>query len=316
MRCYRLQGVITRARIALGVALVGAALATVLFVRASQTESPIQAYASSAAAVQEAAPAGGRPTAMEDTALSTRGGRGPIQAPLTTTTADAPTPTPTDIPQTTVTLSPISLPTPEPAPVHGQAQTAPLRVGLQAGHWKTSELPAELAGLRGSTGAAGDGWREVDVTVDIARRVAALLQEENVVVDLMPATVAAGYKADAFVTIHGDANANPSISGYKLARSTRSSIPAKDDALLQAISSEYGAATGLKFHEGSITLNMTAYYAFANWGIAHSAASTTPSVILELGFLTTPDDRQILTGQPDRVAEGIAKGMMRFLRDS
>lgn len=151
------------------------------------------------------------------------------------------------------------------------------------------------------------------MNLDISRRVVALLEKENLQIDLIPATVPKQYKADAFVSVHGDANSNTSVSGYKLARATRSSIPAKDDALLRAISTEYAAATGLRNHPATITVNMTAYYAFANRGIEHSVAPTTPAVILELGFLTTYSDRQLLLGQPDRVAEGIAKGILKFL---
>jgi N-acetylmuramoyl-L-alanine amidase len=115
------------------------------------------------------------------------------------------------------------------------------------------------------------------------------------------------------VALHGDANSNTSLSGYKLARSSRSSIPAKDDALLNAISGEYAAATGLPNHPGTITVNMTAYYAFANRGIDHSIAPTTPGVILEMGFLTTAKDRSLLVEQPDLVAGGIARGILKYL---
>ena len=181
------------------------------------------------------------------------------------------------------------------------------------GHWRNSELPAELAGLRGSTGGAGSGWREVDVNLDIGQRVAALLQQQNVVVDLIPATVPSHYAADAFVALHCDANSNTTLSGYKLARASWSRIPATDDALLNAISSEYAAATGLRNHPPTITLAMTAYYAFDNRQLEHAVAPTTPAVILEMGFLTTAKDRQFLMEQPDRAAQGIANGILRFL---
>jgi len=187
------------------------------------------------------------------------------------------------------------------------------RVGIQVGHWKNSELPAELASLRGSTGAAGNGWREVDVNLDISRRVAALLEKQGVTVDLIPATVPIRYKADAFIAVHGDANSNTSVSGYKLARASASRNAARDDALLNAVSSAYGSATGLRFHAGTITRNMTSYYAFSQ-GLQHSVDASTPAVILELGFLTTTSDRKLLLEQPDRAAEGIANGIAKFLQ--
>ncbi len=189
------------------------------------------------------------------------------------------------------------------------------KVGIQAGHWKTNEYPAELAKLRSSTGAAGSGWREVDVNLDIARRVVAILDKSGVRAELLPATVPVQYEADAFVSIHGDANGSTSVSGYKAARATSSRIPEKDDALVRTIESEYQAATGLKKHPGTITQNMTQYYAF-NKKLDHAVGDQTPSVILELGFLTTKSDRDLLTQQPDKVAEGIAAGILDYLGES
>src|SRR6476661_4990377 len=54
-------------------------------------------------------------------------------------------------------------------------QRGPLRVGLQAGHWKNAELPASLARLRSSTGTAAAGRTEVAFNLDIANRTARLL---------------------------------------------------------------------------------------------------------------------------------------------
>lgn len=187
------------------------------------------------------------------------------------------------------------------------------RVGIQVGHWKAAELPAELASLRTSTGAAGSGWREMDVNMDIGRRVVALLEREGITVDLIPSTVPPDYRADAFVSLHCDANSSTGLSGWKVARATASRIPNTDDDLAQAIGAEYGPAVGLKEHRATITQNMLQYYAF-NQRLKHSVAPTTPSVILEMGFLTNPSDRRLLQQeQPDRAAEGIARGVMRFL---
>ncbi len=230
--------------------------------------------------------------------------------PATVVPTAPPPPTaapPTAVPTAKPTAVPAAAPPPPPAP-------APqLRVGIQAGHWKESELPAELASLRGATGASGSGWRELDVNLDIAQRVAGILRDKSILVDVLPATVPVAYKADAFVAIHGDANSNPSASGYKAASARWSQIPQKDDALVQTITSEYGAATGMKLHSGSITEDMRQYYAF-NWPqLQHAVASTTPSAIVETGFLTTASDRKLLLEQPDRAAIGIANGILRFL---
>jgi len=217
-------------------------------------------------------------------------------------------------PQSAITPSSEMTDTAASAPRAELPADAP-KVGIQAGHWKTNEYPAELARLRSSTGAAGSGWREVDVNLHIARRVVAILEESGVRAELLPATVPVQYEADAFVSIHGDANGATSVSGYKAARATSSRIPAKDDALARAVESEYQAATGLKKHPGTITTNMTQYYAF-NKSLDHAVGHQTPAVILELGFLTTKSDRDLLTQQPDRVAEGVAAGIMDYLGES
>src|SRR5215213_2908938 len=54
----------------------------------------------------------------------------------------------------------------------------PKRVGLQAGHWRTHEIPAELRGLGPGTSAGGrDEW---EVNLDLAERTAALLRAAGV----------------------------------------------------------------------------------------------------------------------------------------
>jgi hypothetical protein len=207
-------------------------------------------------------------------------------------------------------------PTVEPTSEPLVAMSLPLltgtRVGIQAGHWKCEEFPAELASLRTSTGAAGKGWREVDINLQLSRKVIVLLEARGIEVDLLPATVPPDYKADAFVSIHGDANNNTGLSGFKIARSARSTIPAIEDRLVAAMRAEYEVGTGLKWHQATITPNMLHYYAF-NQRLRHSVAPTTPSVILEIGFLTNAGDLKLVTEQQDRIAQAIADGIVRFL---
>src|SRR5690242_6743701 len=85
-------------------------------------------------------------------------------------------------------------------------QSRPLRVGLQAGHWKNAQLPASQARLRSSIGTAAAGRTEVALNLDLANRTASLLRAQGIVVDILPATVPTGYRADAFVAIHADGN--------------------------------------------------------------------------------------------------------------
>lgn len=186
------------------------------------------------------------------------------------------------------------------------------RVGLQVGHWESDELPVELAILRTERGANAAGFAEVGINYAIAGRVAALLTARGITVDLLPATVPPGYTADAFIAIHSDYNNSPAMGGFKLARFRDSAIPARDDALIAAITTEYGAATG-QGRDGYITRAMTGYYAFNGADFRHAIASQTPGVIIELGFLTNPADRALLTERQETVAAGLAGGIIRFL---
>ena len=203
-----------------------------------------------------------------------------------------------------MTALPTAIPIPPP-PISA-------RVGIQVGHWQAADLPAELAGLRAEMGASANGYREVDLNLQIARQVAALLAARGITVDLLPATIPPGYRADAFVAIHCDYNNNPAMSGFKLARYGDSADPARDDALLRAIAGTYGATTGQPT-DPHVTRAMVYYYAFNSDLLAHAIAPQTPGVIIELGFLTNAGDLALLAGAQPTVAAGLARGIIGYL---
>jgi N-acetylmuramoyl-L-alanine amidase len=184
-------------------------------------------------------------------------------------------------------------------------------VGLQAGHLNASELPDELARFRTSTGARYGNVTEADLTYDIARRVQQLLESEGVAVDLLPATIPPSYDADAFVAIHADGAASAGPRGWKVATPWRASRASQQ--LLAAVADSYGPATSLPEDVGGITVNMRGYYAFNNRRHQHAVARTTPAIIVEMGFMTNASDRVVLFNQPDRVASGIARGVLAYL---
>jgi hypothetical protein len=188
----------------------------------------------------------------------------------------------------------------------------PRRVGIQAGHWKMAEVPDEMARMVGQTGTSAAGFVEWQVNLDIAGRVATRLRSANVVVDILPATIPEGYLADAFVSLHADGDRTGNDRGFKVAHGSRRGP--YEPRLVTAIIEEYGRATGLPWLPG-VSRNMTGYYAFA-WGrFQASVAPHVPAAILEMGFLTHVDDRAMLVGQPDRIADGISRGIMRFLEE-
>jgi hypothetical protein len=190
----------------------------------------------------------------------------------------------------------------------------PKQVGLQAGHWLTEQVPAELRGLQ--QGATGGGKMEWEVNLDIARRSQALLEAQGVVVDILPTTVPVRYRAHLFVSIHADGDTTGRATGFKIARPAFSSLPAVDDRLVESLYAAYGSATGLRRDDEHITPRMRYYYAFNSRRFCHAVAPGVPQAIVETGFLTNAADRRLLLGTPDVVARGIADGILRFLREN
>nr|MCU0495061.1 N-acetylmuramoyl-L-alanine amidase [Chloroflexaceae bacterium] len=232
-------------------------------------------------------------------------------------TRTAPPATPTSAtPQATATIpapaatapptGPTAVPTPTPRPAG-----TPWRVGLQVGHWKVNELPDELARLRTSTGASWNGISEAELNMSIVTRVKPLLEAQGVVVDMLPATVPPRYDADAFIAIHADGVVGATKRGWKIATPWRASQASRQ--LLRAISDNY-PATGIPEDVGGVTVNMRGYYAFSYRRFVHAIAPTTPAVILEMGFMTSAADREVMFGQPDLVAQAIANGIMAYLQ--
>jgi hypothetical protein len=187
----------------------------------------------------------------------------------------------------------------------------PRRIGLQAGHWRTAEAPPELWQLVAQTGARSGGVTETETNLAIAERAAALLRAQGFVVDVLPTIVTPGYVADAVVAIHSDGDETGTKSGFKLAHSTRRTP--HEDALQRFLTEEFGAATGLPYDAEGISRNMRNYYLNSWSRVRYSTSPFTPSVVLEMGFLTHPRDRDLIVNEQDLLAGAIANGILRFL---
>jgi N-acetylmuramoyl-L-alanine amidase len=165
-----------------------------------------------------------------------------------------------------------------------------------AGHWKHD-----------SGAVCPDGLQEVDINLDIAQRVISLLAlvgyEAEILAEFSPKLE--GYEATALVSIHADSCGVPEASGFKVARVNTSAVPELEDRLVACLIDRYHQATGLKFHQNSITYDMTEYHAF------YEVAPETPAAIIEMGFMDA--DRKILTRRQDYVAQGIANGIKCFV---
>ncbi len=65
--------------------------------------------------------------------------------------------------------------------------------------------------------------------------------------------------------------------------------------------------TGLSYHYNTVTVDMTDYHAFSEIN------SDTTAAIIETGFLNL--DRELLTKRPEMAAQGVASGILCFLRN-
>ncbi len=189
------------------------------------------------------------------------------------------------------------------------------RVGIQVGHWQTDDVPKEY-GTRiiTQTGTSWAGYTEVDVSMDIAERMAKLLKAQGIEVDIIPTTVPVGYLADVFISLHLDGDGVGELSGFKLAHNARRGP--FEDKLMQTIKDTYAVETGLSYDAEHVSRGMLGYYAH-NWSrYQHATSPFTPSVILEMGFLSNDEDRDLVVNHPDRVAIAIANGILKFLDET
>lgn len=191
-----------------------------------------------------------------------------------------------------------------------QRPAGPVRVALQAGHWKAAEAPDEQRGLR-TNGTRGGGLAEWQVNLAIAERTAELLRAAGLEVEILPTTIPPSYWADLFVSIHADGNPNTSVSGYRAAPPRRDRT-GRAREFSDLLTRTYGEATGLPLYP-TVTRRMTSYYAFNSRRYDHALHPMTVGVILETGFLTNARDRRIIVNAQDRAAQGIATAVIQFL---
>lgn len=186
----------------------------------------------------------------------------------------------------------------------------PVRIALQAGHWRAAEAPDEQAGLRGN-GTRGGGHQEWEVNLEIARRAARMLEDSGYVVEVLPTRVPPGYWADLFLSIHADGHANSRASGYRAA-APRRDMTGRSTAFAALLDRVYGEETGLPYY-GSVTRRMRGYYAFNYRRYEHALHPMTVGAIIETGFLTSPRDRSVIVADPERAARGITRAVIEFI---
>lgn len=186
------------------------------------------------------------------------------------------------------------------------------RVGIQIGHWQTDDVPKEYGTrIQLQSGTSWNGITEVDVTTEIADRMATLLEAQGIAVDVLPTTIPEGYTADVFIALHCDGDGVGVLSGFKMAHGSRRGP--YEDALMTTIKDVYARATAMSYDLEHVSRAMLGYYAF-NWSrYQHATSPFTPAAIIELGFLSNDDDRELLVDHPDVVATALVNGIFKFL---
>jgi len=173
------------------------------------------------------------------------------------------------------------------------------RIGIVAGHWKND-----------SGAVCPNGLEEVKVNLTIASLVQQKLAKEGYQVDLLEEfdSRLSQYQAMALISIHSDSCdfISTDATGFKVAAALESAFPEKTDRLSGCLIDRYSATTKLTYRAGN-TNDMTYYHAFSE------VNTETPAVIIEVGFLNL--DQQILTQQPDLIADGIVNGLLCYIRN-
>lgn len=182
------------------------------------------------------------------------------------------------------------------------------RVGIIAGH---SGLHPDSGLVDPGAVCSDTGLTELEVNEAIAILVVENLEAQGLEVDRLEEfdSRLVGYRAGALVSVHADAcyYINDEATGYKVSRSKASTVSDLAQRLATCIIDRYNSETGLDFHRGSITSDMTEYHTF------HEIDSQTPAVIIETGFLYL--DRDFLTQEPEKAARGIADGILCYLNN-
>jgi N-acetylmuramoyl-L-alanine amidase len=200
-------------------------------------------------------------------------------------------------------------PGPIPTPEEWVPPEGPVRIALQAGHWKADEAPQELFGLR-DNGTAWGGTAEWEVNLEIARRAGAMLEELGYEVDILPAVVPPSYRAHLFIAIHADGSNDSSASGFRVA-APRQDATGRASGFVELLQRSYGEETELR-RLADVTHRMQSYYAFNFRRYEHALHPMTIGVILETGFLTSPRDRSVIIDDPDRAARGIVQAVKAY----
>jgi len=168
-----------------------------------------------------------------------------------------------------------------------------------------------------NAGAEGNGLREQDIVFRIGILLADLLRANpNFEVRLSRPTAesqigtsnttslrmrvddANSWGADYFISLHTNASDISSASGIEAFAFARDSAAfALGEDILTALSASTGLSNrGMKVRSGLYVLRKTVM----------------PSILVELGFITNPNDARLMSQQPELFARGIYNGILDY----
>lgn len=180
----------------------------------------------------------------------------------------------------------------------GQAQSN--RIGIVAGHYGSD-----------SGAVCSNGVTEAELNLEIATMVQKQLTDLGYEVDLLEEfdSRLTGYKGAVVISIHLDSceYINDQATGFKVASALSTKDVADSQRLVACMSDRYAKVTGLPYHSGSVTDDMTYYHAF------YEISPETKAAIIEAGFMNM--DYRFLTEETDVVAEGIVAGILCYINN-
>lgn len=168
-----------------------------------------------------------------------------------------------------------------------------------------------------NAGAEGNGLREQDIVYNVGIELASLLRSNgNYEVRLSRPTSttqigstnstslrlrvsdANSWGADYFVSLHTNASSNPSATGSEaFAFSSPSAAFSLGEDILNGLNETTGLRNrGMKVRTNLYVLRKTAM----------------PAVLVELGFITNPNDATLMNTRPELFAEGIYRGIVEY----
>jgi N-acetylmuramoyl-L-alanine amidase len=174
------------------------------------------------------------------------------------------------------------------------------RIGIVSGHYGYD-----------SGAVCSNGVTEAELNLEIASLVQKKLTDQGYTVDLLEEfdDRLVGYQAAVLVSIHLDSceYINDLATGFKVAEALSAQDVAGTQRLTTCLSQRYAEITGLPYHAGSVTDDMTYYHAFSE------IDPNTTAAIIEAGFMNL--DYQFITEEAERVAEGITAGILCYLNE-